>query len=116
MQLLVKMAQENPGKVEAPKVQPIERKPVIRRDYRAPQPQEPEQHIWFRALGELGDDPCRHQTILAYMSDFALLGAALLPHPYAGFSKNIQVASLRDEFLEYCETENLDAIIEPADR
>jgi glycine cleavage system transcriptional repressor len=28
----------------------------------------------------------------------------------------IQVASLRDEFLEYCETENLDAIIEPADR
>jgi acyl-CoA thioesterase-2 len=89
-----KMAQENPGKVEAPKVQPIERKPVIRRDYRAPQPQEPEQHIWFRALGELGDDPCRHQTILAYMSDFALLGAALLPHPYAGFSKNIQVASL----------------------
>ncbi len=28
------------------------------------------------------------------MSDFALLGAALLPHPYTGFSKNIQVASL----------------------
>jgi acyl-CoA thioesterase-2 len=89
-----RMARENPGEVEAPKVQPIERKPVIRRDYLAPQPQEPEQHIWFRALGELGDDPCRHQTILAYMSDFALLGAALLPHPYAGFSKNIQVASL----------------------
>ena len=89
-----RMAQENPGKVEAPKVQPIERKPVIRRDYLAPQPQEPEQHIWFRALGELGDDPCRHQTVLAYMSDFALLGAALLPHPYTGFSKNIQAASL----------------------
>jgi acyl-CoA thioesterase-2 len=89
-----RMAQENPGQVEAPKVQPIERKPVIRRDYLAPQPQEPEQYIWFRALGELGDDPCRHQTILAYMSDFALLGAALLPHPYTGFSKNIQVASL----------------------
>ncbi|MBE9539706.1 MAG: acyl-CoA thioesterase II [Proteobacteria bacterium] len=89
-----RMAQENPGQVEAPKVQPIERKPVIRRDYLAPQPQEPEQHIWFRALGGLGDDPCRHQTLLAYMSDFALLGAALLPHPYTGFSKNIQVASL----------------------
>jgi glycine cleavage system transcriptional repressor len=29
---------------------------------------------------------------------------------------NIQVSSLRDEFLEYCETENLDAIIEPAER
>jgi acyl-CoA thioesterase-2 len=89
-----RMAQENPDRVDAPKVQPIERKPVTRRDYLAPQPQEPEQHIWFRALGELGDDPCRHQTVLAYMSDFALLGAALLPHPYTGFSKNIQVASL----------------------
>ena len=89
-----RMAKENPGQVDAPKVQPIERKPVIRRDHLAPQPQEPEQHIWFRALGELGDDPCRHQTVLAYMSDFALLGAALLPHPYTGFSKNIQVASL----------------------
>jgi glycine cleavage system transcriptional repressor len=28
----------------------------------------------------------------------------------------IQVASLRDEFLEYCDSENLDAIMEPADR
>jgi glycine cleavage system regulatory protein len=28
----------------------------------------------------------------------------------------VQVSGLRDEFLEYCETENLDAIIEPADR
>lgn len=28
------------------------------------------------------------------MSDFALLGAALLPHPYTGWSKTIQVASL----------------------
>ncbi|MEH6635097.1 MAG: acyl-CoA thioesterase II [Halioglobus sp.] len=87
-------AQENPGKVDAPTVEPIERKPVRRRNYLAPEPQEPEQHIWFRALGDLGDDPCRHQTVLAYMSDFALLGAALLPHPYSGFSKNMQMASL----------------------
>jgi len=89
-----RMAQENPGEVEAPKVQPIERKPVIRRDYKAPQPHEPRQHVWFRALGELGDDPGRHQTVLTYMSDFALLGTALLPHPYTSFNKNIQVASL----------------------
>jgi acyl-CoA thioesterase-2 len=89
-----RVAQENPGGVEPPKVQPIERKPVKRRDYRAPQPQEPEQHIWFRALGDLGDDPRRHQTVLAFMSDFSLLGSALLPHPYTGMSKNMQVASL----------------------
>ena len=89
-----RVAQENPGGVQPPKVQPIERKPVKRRDYRAPQPQEPEQHIWFRALGDLGDDPRRHQTVLAFMSDFSLLGSALLPHPYTGMSKNMQVASL----------------------
>ncbi len=89
-----RMAQENPGTVDAPSVHPIERKPVGRRDYLDPQPQEPEQHIWFRALGDLGEDRCRHQTLLAFMSDFALLGAALLPHPYTGMSKKIQVASL----------------------
>ena len=89
-----RLAAEHPGEMEAPKVQPIERKPVRRRDYFDPQPQEPEQHIWFRALGDLGEDPCRHQTVLAYMSDFALLGAALLPHPYTGASKNLQMASL----------------------
>ena len=93
-QYWTRMAREHPGRLEASKVQPIERRPVIRRDYLNPQPQEPEQHVWVRALGDLGDDPCRHQTVLAYMSDFALLGAALLPHPYTGRSKNIQVASL----------------------
>lgn len=89
-----RMASEYPDKFDAPKVQPIERKPVLRRDPLDPQPTEPEQHIWFRALGELGDDTGRHQTVLAFMSDFALLGAALLPHPYTGWSKDIQVASL----------------------
>jgi len=89
-----RVAAENPGEVEVPKVHPIERKSVNRRDHLAPQPQEPLQHIWFRALGDLGNDICRHQTVLAYMSDFALLGAALLPHPYSGHSKNMQIASL----------------------
>lgn len=89
-----RMASENPKTMEPPRVHAIERRPVSRRDYLSPQPQEPEQHIWFRALGDLGDDRCRHQTILAFMSDFALLGAALLPHPYTGMSKTIQVASL----------------------
>jgi acyl-CoA thioesterase-2 len=89
-----KLAAENPGEIEAPTVHPIERRPIQRRNYLDPQPQEPENQIWFRALGDLGDDPCRHQTILAFMSDHALLGAALLPHPYTGMSKQLQCASL----------------------
>ena len=91
---LTRLAREHPEQIEAPKVQPIERRPVARRNRLDPQPQEPEQHIWFRALGDLGEDNLRHQTVLAYMSDFALLGAALLPHPYTGRSENMQMASL----------------------
>jgi acyl-CoA thioesterase II len=73
---------------------PIERRPVQRRDHDQPVPQEPVAHHWFRIPGDIGDDPVRHQTLLAYMSDFALLGAALLPHPYSGHSRQLQTASL----------------------
>ena len=106
-------ARENPGKVEAPLLHPIERRPVRQRDFLNPQPQEPQQQVWVRALGSLGDELCRHQTVLAFMSDFALLGTALLPHPYTGMSKDLQSASLdhaiwfhrpfkADEYLLYC--------------
>ncbi len=90
----LEMARKYPEKFDTPTVQPIERKPVKRRDVLDPQPEEPEQHIWFRALGDLGDDRIKHQTVLAYMSDSALLGAAMLPHPYTGLSKEMRMASL----------------------
>lgn len=90
----VKMSEKFPDKIDPPLGHPIERKPVKRRDYLKPKPQDPEQQIWFRALGEVGDDFGRHQTLLAFMSDFALLGAALLPHPYSGMSRKLQAASL----------------------
>jgi acyl-CoA thioesterase-2 len=91
---LTRMTEEHPGEFRVPRIKSIERRPVTRRNYLDPQPTDPVQHIWFRALGDLGDDPCRHQTVLAFMSDFALLGAALLPHPYTGASKNLLAASL----------------------
>lgn len=82
---------EKPNLFQLP---PIERRPVKRRNYDNPEPQEPIQHQWFRVPGELGDDPIRHQVLLAYISDYALLGAALLPHPYTGHSPEMQTASL----------------------
>ena len=108
-----RMKKEHPGKINHPAHPGIERRPVTRRDIFRPEPQEPEQHIWFKASGDLGDDLGRHQTVLAYMSDFALLGAALLPHPYHGGSPTLQAASLdhalwfhrpfrADEYLLYC--------------
>ena len=77
-----------------PTAGPIERRAVRRRDRLNPQPQEPVQHIWCRVNGEVGDDLRRHQTLLAYISDFGLLGTALHPHPVGLDPKQVQAASL----------------------
>ena len=91
---LNRLAQEKPGEINPPIVHPIQRRPVTRRDFLDPQPQEPEQQVWIKANGDLGGDACKHQTMLAFVSDFVLLGTALMPHPYTGLSKNMQSASL----------------------
>lgn len=88
------LAKAHPQKFPKPKKNPIERRPVNPRDFFKPRPQEPRQQIWFRAVGNLGDDQCRHQTVLAFMSDFGLLSSALLPHEYTAMSKEVQYASL----------------------
>ncbi|GAB3281577.1 acyl-CoA thioesterase [Parahaliea aestuarii] len=90
-----RMAEERPGLVhDGMMMQPIERRPVLRRDFDNPEPTEPIQHYWFRVPADIGDNPVRHRMLLAYMSDFALLGTAMLPHPYSGRTPGMQVASL----------------------
>lgn len=89
-----KMAEEHPDRFDAPIAQAVERRPISRRNYMDPKPEAPISHTWFRIPGDLGDDQSLHQTFLAFISDFALLGAALLPHPYTAMSKKIQAASL----------------------
>jgi acyl-CoA thioesterase II len=50
--------------------------------------------LWFRAAGEMPDDPTMHACVLAYASDLTLLGAALVPHnTYIG-APGLQTASL----------------------
>lgn len=73
---------------------PIERYPVNPRNPEDLSPTEPQQDIWFRVPYDIGDDPVRHQTLLTYISDFALLGAALRPHPYTIPNDNMQFASI----------------------
>ncbi len=72
---------------------PIEMRPV---DLRAlsRKADEPVQHIWFRPLGELPDDPALHQCVLAYISDFSLLSAGMVPHGTTLFDPQLMVASL----------------------
>jgi len=56
--------------------------------------QVPESMTWMRGLGELSSDPKLHQAALAMMSDYALLGAALMAHEIEEPEKNIIAASL----------------------
>ncbi len=59
---------------------PIEFRPVEVFDPINPSKEEPFRHVWLKAKGELPDDFRVHQEVLAYASDYNLLGTALLPH------------------------------------
>lgn len=54
----------------------------------------PQQAIWFRIGKKLPDDPMLHRCLLAYASDFNLIGTALRPHGRSWYSHGVQVASL----------------------
>lgn len=88
------MHEKYPDRFGLPFAQAVERRVVERRDYINPKPVDPFYNAWFKVPGDLGDDPVRHQTLLAFISDFALLGAALLPHPHTSNDRNMQIASL----------------------
>ena len=88
------LRKQDPKRFGSPLVPAIERRAVSRRDYLDPKPAEPQQMAWFRALSRIEGGPALHQVVLAFMSDFALLGAALLPHPLTAYSPGMQVASL----------------------
>jgi len=45
-----------------------------------PEPQDPVKRVWIRTVDELPDDHALHQNLLAYVSDYELLGTATLPH------------------------------------
>jgi len=73
---------------------PIDIRPVSRNNPFDPKPAEPVKHVWFRADGELPDNPALHQYLLAYASDFGLLTTSMLPHGVSVWQKFMQVASL----------------------
>jgi acyl-CoA thioesterase-2 len=73
---------------------PIEIRPVTRINPFAPKACEPVKHVWFRAAGDLPDEPQLHKLLLAYASDFNLLTTSMQPHGVSVFQKFMQVASL----------------------
>ena len=62
-------------------------------DVSKPEVKPPHQEVWLRARGEPGDDIALNQCLLAYASDYSLLGTAMRPHGVSWLS-GVQTASL----------------------
>ena len=60
----------------------------------APKAESGPSHLWFRLAGSASECPTMRSAILAYLSDFGLLTAAVRPHGIPLFSGKLQVASL----------------------
>ena len=73
---------------------PFEMRHVHPRNELHPEPRAPFHQLWLRLTEPVGDDPCMHEALLAYASDFHLLGTATLPHAISYYQPNVQMASL----------------------
>ena len=73
---------------------PFEFRHVYPRDELNPPKRPPFQQVWFRLSERVGDAPELHRTLLAYASDFHLLGTATFPHGISYYQPNVQMASL----------------------
>ena len=73
---------------------PFEIRPVRPIDFSRTRKLEPVKHVWIKAVDQLPDDVPLHQNLLAYVSDYELLGTSTLPHGLPFASGMVQMASL----------------------
>jgi len=73
---------------------PIELRPIDPINPFALTPQPPHRAHWMRSQMALPDDPFLHQCLLAFASDFALMGTAMLPHAVHFMQPSMQCASI----------------------
>jgi acyl-CoA thioesterase-2 len=73
---------------------PLEMRPVEPIDLLSHEPREPVRHVWLRTIDQLPDDPYLHRNLLAYISDYQLIGTATLPHGLHFEQGRVQMASL----------------------
>ncbi|MGH8117823.1 MAG: acyl-CoA thioesterase, partial [Rhodanobacteraceae bacterium] len=64
------------------------------RDEVHPAKRPPYQHFWFRLNARIDATPAMHRALLAYASDYHLIGTALLPHGVSYLTPGLQLASL----------------------
>jgi acyl-CoA thioesterase-2 len=102
-----------PWRSKAVEPRPIEYRIVDPLDPVTPERRPAQKMIWLRAAAPLPDDPILHRALLAYASDYAFIGTALLPHQLSFYSGRVRMASLdhamwfhrdfrMDDWLLYC--------------
>lgn len=72
---------------------PIEMRAIDPVDVSKPAVKSPRQQVWLRARADAGDDIGLNQCLLAYASDYSLLGTAMRPHGVS-WQSGVQTASL----------------------
>lgn len=73
---------------------PIEMRTVGTLHWMNREPSTPRAQSWFRTVAQLPDDPALHRAVIAYASDYTLLGTAALPHGLSWFRGELTGASL----------------------
>lgn len=73
---------------------PIEMRTIDRLHWMNSEPKQPQAHTWFKAAATLPDDPAMHRAIIAYASDYTLLGTSALPHGLSWMRGELTGASL----------------------
>jgi acyl-CoA thioesterase-2 len=73
---------------------PFEFRPVNPQDLVDPEPRPAFKHVWIKAVDALPDRPDLHQNLLAYVSDYELLGTSTLPHGLRFGIDTVMMASL----------------------
>lgn len=95
------------------RARPIEMRPVESVDILTRAPRKPYRHLWVRTVDDLPDDADLHRNLLAYISDYQLVGTTILPHGIRWEQDNVQMTSLdhamwfhrpfrADRWLLYC--------------
>ena len=73
---------------------PFEMRPIYPRDEVKPPKRPPYQQVWLRLIDKVDEAPEFHRSLLAYASDFYLLGTTTFPHGISYYQPNVQMASL----------------------
>ena len=74
--------------------QPLEIRPIAPDHPLRPRDRSSARRFWMRVPGPLPDDASLHQALLAYASDYSLLGVALQPHGLSFLDRKLRAASL----------------------